>query len=796
MFLLFLGFVLGALAVIAAEGLAIFALLNRLSRKKSKPKASESEVGRDLDEEQSLYFLCNKKGIMWVLESDKIPVKESPTSVPAEQMNKKEIVEVYPIKKNAEIKDHSLILTEFDGSQATIQLVGCVIVAVSASSLSSRKWAKRYPIKLENKKSPIYNGSNCFYIYLETSWEKESWCRALRIASCIDKDKVNQYVKLSEEFYHYLSSLNGEYPSFMKPAAVYGEQTDRGINIEGPSSKVRHFLKKLAKKAAKSSADYKINAISSFGHDERKVSEKFHDSQYKTSTSGLLKCSSESTVRSSSEEDMMPTSPLSLNDLSSHSQIPLLSDRDGDEKCDNDEGTLFWNLLFSRVFFDSQRSTELNNFIQARIQKTLSNMRTPSYIGGITCTGLDIGKLPPYIRNMRVLPMDMKEVWSMEVDIEYSGGAILYIETRLEVCEPDFQKGIENTGMEQTTAREATSDLLEGFEYYGDQLKRSSDTTDGTAKGGEGDKLDADRMNSAKNTSWTSTYVSRWKSILNSLADQVSQVPLSLAIRVTSFRGTVRLHIKPPPSDCLWFGFTSMPDIDWNLESAVGEHKITSSHIALLISNRFKTAIRETLVLPNCENICIPWMVAEKDDWVPRKVAPFIWVHQESGDPTGRIATNCQLGETKSRPNITKASKQDEGNEKLAEDVHPQPPPCTLVSASPSSSQLGATTSVSNDQSLHSNPEEELKAPLMKIDEMQDRSVLPSREETPECSVVPVVTAEEQIPVNEDSKAKKTWRRARMMDLGKKMGEKLEEKRRHIEEKGRHIVEKMRGHDI
>lgn len=61
MFLLFLGFVLGALAVIAAEGLAIFALLNRLSRKKSKPKASESEVDRDLDEEQSLCFVCNKK---------------------------------------------------------------------------------------------------------------------------------------------------------------------------------------------------------------------------------------------------------------------------------------------------------------------------------------------------------------------------------------------------------------------------------------------------------------------------------------------------------------------------------------------------------------------------------------------------------------------------------------------------------------------------------------------------------------------------------------------------------------
>lgn len=61
MFLLFLGFLLGALAVIVAEGLAIFALLNRLSRKRSEPKATESEVGRDLDVGQSLDFMCDKK---------------------------------------------------------------------------------------------------------------------------------------------------------------------------------------------------------------------------------------------------------------------------------------------------------------------------------------------------------------------------------------------------------------------------------------------------------------------------------------------------------------------------------------------------------------------------------------------------------------------------------------------------------------------------------------------------------------------------------------------------------------
>lgn len=65
-------------------------------------------------------------------------------------------------------------------------------------------------------------------------------------------------------------------------------------------------------------------------------------------------------------------------------------------------------------------------------------------------------------------------------------------------------------------------------------------------------------------------------------------MPLSLAIRVTSLRGTLRLHIKPPPSDQLWFSFTSMPDIDFNLDSAVGDHKITSGHIAMFLIGKLK----------------------------------------------------------------------------------------------------------------------------------------------------------------------------------------------------------------
>ena len=35
-------------------------------------------------------------------------------------------------------------------------------------------------------------------------------------------------------------------------------------------------------------------------------------------------------------------------------------------------------------------------------------------------------------------------------------------------------------------------------------------------------------------------------------------------------------------------------------------------------------------------------MLAEKDDWIPRKVAPFIWINNDSMDMTGLEHTVSQ----------------------------------------------------------------------------------------------------------------------------------------------------------
>jgi len=74
----------------------------------------------------------------------------------------------------------------------------CLRTSSEQINISFRIWycfcfvcrAKRYPIRLESKNSVLYNGSKTCYIYSETSWEKESWCKALRLASCPDRAKL------------------------------------------------------------------------------------------------------------------------------------------------------------------------------------------------------------------------------------------------------------------------------------------------------------------------------------------------------------------------------------------------------------------------------------------------------------------------------------------------------------------------------------------------------------------------------------------------------------------------------
>ncbi|KAJ8768312.1 hypothetical protein K2173_021252 [Erythroxylum novogranatense] len=781
------GFFVGALTLVALEALGVYVFIRRLKHKsrllEAKPLSGSSS--RDLDPQQSLDFAFNKKGVVWILESDKID------KLPKEYKRRKDLLEVTPRQKYARIKDQLLCLTDPDGSRVAIPLKGCTVEAVSGNNLCSRKWVKRFPVRIENKTSTIYNGSKTIYLYLETSWEKESWCKALRLASCDDREKLNWFTKLNEEFHCYLTSLNTGYPSFMKPSVGFNEESvDRMSKVDGSTSKVRTFFKRISRKAPKNGMENR--GASTLGHEDKKVLGKCRSLQDPIAASSLIKTALPEKMSASSEEENMPfTSSSNFSRSQSQTYSCVSCERESDDKPNVDEGTLCWNLLISRLFFDAKCNTDVKSSIQARIQRSLSNMRLPGYIGDVICKDLDLGNIPPYIHGIRVLPTDMNEVWAWEMDLEYYGGMVLNIETRLEVRDQDLQKGVADTRLEPSSNGDVSSDLLEGFEYLGKQLNLPEETVDAR---NQRDKSDPrlDGLKNSTNCTSTSTNVSKWKSILNSVAKHVSQVPITLSIRIASLRGTLRLHIKPPPSDRLWIGFTSMPEIEFNLESSLGEHKISNGHIALFLINRFKASIREALVLPNCESVCIPWMLAEKNDWVPRKVAPFVWVNQEGpSDPAAtHAAFSCQSDEAKTKTEASGGTVSDPQESKHQKSRNAQG-----SSQSISNSRNALIGSLSPSRRMSSSKSlQELGTPLLASGEPQEVSERECTSQHPSPSR-PLSNVEKQSPALEEDnlRPKKLGRRARMLDLGKKMGEKFEERRRHIEEKSRNIVEKMRG---
>ncbi|TYH14460.1 hypothetical protein ES288_A06G221500v1 [Gossypium darwinii] len=557
-----------------------------------------------------------------------------------------------------------------------------------------------------------------------------------------------------------MALLNAGYSSFMKPSLGFSaEPIEKGSKSDG-ISKIKLFWKRLSRKSSKSGSEKKGNSGNQSIREERKSFEKQH--QFQDSVSGK-------TSNSSTEENIPFTLPQGFPRSASQSCASVISDADSElDRLNYDEGILCWNLLISRIFFDIKGSADLKSSLQQRIQRTLSNMRTPNYIGEVVCTNIDIGNLPPYIHAMRLLGNDMNEVSAFEVDMEYSGGALLRVETRLEVRDQDFQKGIVDTTSESNSVEDMSSDLLEGFEHFGKHLNLPKE-----------DMVDP-KIDSVKGSK--GTLMSRWKSAVNNVAKQVSQVPLTLSVRVASLRGTLRLYIRPPPSDQLWFGFTSMPDIEFVLESSIGDHKITNGHIALFLINRFKAAIRETMVLPNCESAYIPWMMAEKDDWIPRNVAPYIWLNHDSSSSsdikTPREAPGPHVTESRANENSGRErdSHYDLESKDLLQGGSMESSGRLSSSSCPTLSPCGSWRSL-----------QDLGVPYPS-DELHE-SGQQNRAETSYPAFYSRSLKELETPtedIDDNDWGPKLGRRAKLRDFRKKMGEKLGEKKRHMVEKMKH----------
>ncbi|RKP07342.1 putative integral membrane protein conserved region-domain-containing protein, partial [Thamnocephalis sphaerospora] len=81
------------------------------------------------------------------------------------------------------------------------------------------------------------------------------------------------------------------------------------------------------------------------------------------------------------------------------------------------------------------------------------------------------------------------------------------------------------------------------------------------------------------------------------------RVPVLLSAEVRHFEGRMLLKIKPPPSNRLWIGFFDMPDMDLVVEPVVSAKSLKYPMITQAIQSRIRDMMRETVVLPNMDDI-------------------------------------------------------------------------------------------------------------------------------------------------------------------------------------------------
>ncbi|PWN49249.1 hypothetical protein IE53DRAFT_155620 [Violaceomyces palustris] len=80
-------------------------------------------------------------------------------------------------------------------------------------------------------------------------------------------------------------------------------------------------------------------------------------------------------------------------------------------------------------------------------------------------------------------------------------------------------------------------------------------------------------------------------------------VSLLLAVVLRSLDGNLLLRVKPPPSNRLWFGFTSLPKMQIDVEPVVSERKVQWGMVTRLIESRIRDLMTESIVVPNMDDV-------------------------------------------------------------------------------------------------------------------------------------------------------------------------------------------------
>jgi hypothetical protein len=89
--------------------------------------------------------------------------------------------------------------------------------------------------------------------------------------------------------------------------------------------------------------------------------------------------------------------------------------------------TRWINAMLGRIFLSLYKTSDVENFIRAKITKKISRVKTPSLISGIILRHIDMGEGAPFVTNPRLKDLTVDGDCVVEADVRYTGNFRLEI---------------------------------------------------------------------------------------------------------------------------------------------------------------------------------------------------------------------------------------------------------------------------------------------------------------------------------------------------------------------------------
>eukprot|EP00898_Chlorokybus_atmophyticus_P003123 jgi/Chlat1/3811/Chrsp26S00294 len=466
---------------------------------------------------------------------------------------------------HAMLRANVLILRSDPLTREAVLLDGCIVECVPAGPGNKRMWNKRYPVRLKHPTRALVGGEKVALVFAITGIEKEAWYVALRRASRLGGSSplvIERDQQPLQDYAAYMWRL----VQLTREVAPVESKVGSPKQSEGKEkSKIRDRLRSMRRN--KSRDQLKGAKSDSFKSD--KADDKTGKDPGASSSGEGLK------------------SPLAL--MHNYPEV----------------GGVAWvNLLFARIFYDMRRNENARATVHAQIQRNVRNLDLPPFISPMRVTDVQPGDLPPIATALRSLPPDPNGGVALEVDIFYQGGGAITLVTNIEAKLGDvFLLGSQKEASPQD-ANVSTDDA---------SAAATSAVATASSSGSHSWSLANSLANLQTNSAVLNNLRKNVSSLVEKVATRVSALPITLNIKCTLLKGTLRISIAPPPSNRLWYGFIEPPELHLVPEPMVGELAIKYTIIANWIAEKLRHEFAESLVAPNFDDLELQVLLAAFD---------------------------------------------------------------------------------------------------------------------------------------------------------------------------------------